>query len=479
MRRRLLAALTVFAAVAVLAFAVPLSLIAATSRTQQLVLARSGDADRFAQLAGAGTAVLDEEVQRYADLYSEGVLVVDARGTPVAHAGTDPADPGIVDAVAAARRNQQPAVVDRLLPWSGDRMLVARPVGTGIQVDGAVVIDASTGPARADIARVWTVIAAGAVVAMGLFTVLALLLSRWVLRPLRSMSAGVADLTATLPVTRRTSRATIARRYGGPPEVRELAQSFDAMADAVADSADAQRQLVADTAHAMRNPLAALTIRLDSLEPSVPEASVAAFRRAGAEVDRLTNLLDGLLTLAVAESAAKFDPARTDAEAEQCDAVAVAHERFDAWYQAYQRAGVGLRLTGGAQSGVAASAEVLAQILDVPLSNSCHYAGAGAHTVIEVSEEPGWVRIEVADDGAGVRAEEIDRLTTRFFRGSGASAGPAPSGSGLGLPIAQALALSRRGTLTVTRRDPHGLAVVVRLPSASPGGAESDIGQVP
>ncbi|MFQ6324577.1 ATP-binding protein [Nocardia sp. CWNU-33] len=592
MRRRLLIALTVFAALAVLAFAVPLSLTFATSRTQELVLGRSGDADRFATLADVAAAdgdvrALAEEVGRYHELYDEPVLVVDARGAPTVNAAVDIDDAAIVAAVAAARRNQRPQPIDRLTPWGAPTMLVARPVGTGVQVNGAVVIEASTAQARADIAKAWAVIAAGAVVAMAVFTLLALTLSRWVLRPLAALSHAVADLTATLPKPRTEVAApSIARRHGGPPEMRAVAESFDAMALAVADSADAQRQLVADTAHAMRNPLAALTIRLDSLEPAIPAGATATFHRASAEVERLTALLDGLLSLAVAETPAAFEAARAAGGTEnRCDAVQVVADRIDAWYSAFESAGmqlgarvepvVGDDAAGGVEAGgysaaggvrvggntgaggvggvgddaaggvgvggnnaavgvgrvgdaaasgvevagnnaasrvrvagnqaasrlpvvgddaasrvavagthatsssrvagydgstdlqvdrngaeVALPADVLAQILDVPLSNSCRYAGSGTHTTITVDTEPGWVTVTVRDDGAGVAPEEIDKLATRFYRGATAPSG----GSGLGLPIATALTQARGGTLTVEPVDPHGLAIRIRLP---------------
>ncbi|WP_280202178.1 ATP-binding protein [Nocardia cyriacigeorgica] len=603
-RRRLLIVLTVFAAIAVLAFAVPLSLTAATSRTQQLVLGRSGDADRFATLADAagsagGVQALADEVGRYHELYGENVLVVDARGAPVVNAGVDVRDPRIMAAVAAARRNQRPQQVDRLTPWSAPVMLIARPVGSGVQVNGAVVIEASTAEARAAIARVWAVIAVGAVGAMVVFVLLALVVSRWVLRPLAAMSDAVAELTATLPRPRPEAHqpadragsgppapqkcagvrnepaisepqrggggaaaggsagvqpsepqeapvepgaAPITRRYGGPPEVRALAESVDAMAAAVADSADAQRQLVADTAHAMRNPLAALTIRLDSLEAAIPESASATFRGASAEVDRLTALLDALLELAVAEAPAAFGTAASAEE--RCDAIEVVADRIDSWSAAFAEAGMTLTAGGrvaDAQGGAAGrtsalgerwtaepgdvtavgpacdsaagptrdpvgnssaaqrtgalaqgpsaamgraqvgalagedrdsggrdyahaaaiSAAALAQILDVALSNSCRYAGPGAHTVVDVLTEAGSVIVRVRDDGAGVDPAEIDKLTARFYRGSGATAG----GTGLGLSIAHALAKARGGTLTVEPVLPHGLAVVIRLPA--------------
>ncbi|MEU2121842.1 sensor histidine kinase [Nocardia niwae] len=489
MRRRLLVALTLFAAIAVLGFAVPLSLTVATSRTQQLVLARSGDADRFATLAddavtAGDSRALADEVLRYHELYGDNVLVVDATGATTVNAGADVDDAGIIAAVAAARRNQRPHAADQLTPWGARSMLVARPVGTGVQVNGAVVIEASTAGARGDIARTWAAIVLGGVVAMGLFVLLAVTIGRWVLRPLAALSHGVAELTATLPKPRADTVApvSIAGRYGGPPEMRALAESFDAMVLAVADSADAQRQLVADTAHAMRNPLAALTIRLDSLEPAIPASAAGTFRGAGAEVDRLTALLDGLLTLAVAETPAAFDVARTTEGDDQCDAVQVAADRFDAWCSAFEAAGQELRVapptaraatpddavdTGSAAGAaehaeVAVPADVLAQMLDVPLSNATRYAGAGSRVELNVTTEPDWVTVTVHDDGVGVLPTEIDKLTTRFFRGSSAGTG----GSGLGLPIAAALAQAHGGVLTVAAVRPHGLAVTVRLPAA-------------
>ena len=203
-----------------------------------------------------------------------------------------------------------------------------------------------------------------------------------------------------------------------------------------------------------------LTIRLDSLAPAIPDAAASTFRGASTEVDRLTGLLDGLLALAVAETPAAFDAVRTG---NHCDVVQVVADRFDAWCSAYESAGQELRIAPApAHADAAVSADALAQILDVPLSNSNRYAGHGTRTTLTVAVEPGWVTVTVGDDGAGVAPAEIDKLTTRFFRGAAAAAG----GSGLGLPIAAALAQARGGTLTVAAVDPHGLAVGVRLPAA-------------
>lgn len=457
--------LTTFAAIAVLAFAVPLALTIAVGRTQELVIGRSGDADRFADLAetsivSGDSSELIEEVERYHQLFGESVLVVDSAGADLARTGGDLGDAAVAAAVAGSRRNEPPAPPHRLLPWSPARTLIARPVGGGAQIDGVVVIVASTGAARRDIIRGWTVVAVGAAIALVLIVVLAAWLSRWVLRPLAALSTAVADVTGLLPRP-RSGFGSPARRSEGPPEIRSLAVAFDTMALAVAESVDAQRQLVADTAHAMRNPLAALAIRLESLEPSVAATAVTTYRGATAEVDRLTGLLDGLLELAVAETVSGFDPSGAPpVEPECCDAFEIAAERVDAWRDAYTRAGQTLRLRLGDQLDVAVSERVLTQILDVALSNSCRYAGAGAETEVAVRPNRDGVAIDVTDDGTGVTDAEIGLLTTRFFRGSAAAAG----GSGLGLPIAAALAKRHHGSLSVEHATPHGLRVRVCLP---------------
>jgi len=282
------------------------------------------------------------------------------------------------------------------------------------------------------------------------------------------LSDGVAELTGRLPEARSdaTPDATIAHRYGGPPEIRELAQSFDAMAIAVVDSADAQRQLVADTAHKLRNPLAALQIRLDSLAPSIPDEAQSTFGHAGREVERLGSLLDGMLRLAVAESPTRFERAagaRSDDpdHPDSCNAALVVHDRVDAWAAAF--ASAGMELESRVESvEVAMSADSLTQVLDATLSNCCRYAGEGARTEVTIRQlDSGAAEIVVSDNGNGVRPEDIARLTERFFRGDRGQ-----DGSGLGLSIVKAVTGSHRAQLTITAAVPHGLRVAMTIATA-------------
>ncbi|HSZ29342.1 MAG TPA: sensor histidine kinase, partial [Pseudonocardiaceae bacterium] len=84
MRRRLLVVLLTFAAVAVTGFAWPLLSSTAAERTQQLLIDRTAALDHFAVLAqqsvtSGDVGPLTEEATAYADLYQEGVLILDQR----------------------------------------------------------------------------------------------------------------------------------------------------------------------------------------------------------------------------------------------------------------------------------------------------------------------------------------------------------------------------------------------------------------
>ncbi|MDI9936517.1 HAMP domain-containing sensor histidine kinase [Rhodococcus sp. IEGM 1351] len=471
MRRRVLAVLLVFAAVAVVAFAVPLALATSAGRTQALRLSREADATHFASLAGqtqapGSTTLLREEVARYHELYGEGVLIVDARGNLRAGAGLSPDDSDVAAAVTAGLRNQKQGISGSLTPWSADRVLSAVPVGTGAQVDGAVVLDVSTRAARESIRTSWLVIVAGALVALAAVTAVAIALSRWTVRPLGALTARVGALTDAVPSPRPRVRRSTGRptgRYSGPPEVQELAKAFDTMSGAVQASGQAQRQLIADTAHQLRNPLAALHIRLDSLGPHVSQSGAETYRRTGMEVDRLGGILDGLLALAVAESPA--ESADDETAHGGCDVGAVLADRADAWTEALGESAMDLVLREPAEPLVADfRSSHLAQVLDVLLSNAHQYAGRGSTVRIDTGRSAAGIEIRVSDDGVGVGEDEIGKLSSRFFRGSGAG----QQGTGLGLSIATALVEGGGGALTIAAEQPHGLRVTLTLPAVAP-----------
>ncbi|MFB6933947.1 sensor histidine kinase [Streptomyces chartreusis] len=461
MRTRVLTVVLAFAVLAVAGFAVPLLGVTATQRTEQLVAARTGDLDRFAGLAeqaaeSGDTGALTAEVKRYAELYGEAVVVVDARREPVVQAGglraTDPVVARLVD---AALRNQRVSPGGTLRPWSrGDRLL-ARPVGTGTRVSGAVVLRASVRAAADDIALRWALVLAGA----GLFAVACVLLARaatrWVVRPLHHLDRAVGALAAGLPAEHA--------RAGGPPELRQLATGFNRMADAVTTALEQQRRLVADTSHQLRNPLAALRLRIDSLQLRLPDSATRTYTGVTGELERMEHLLDDLLALANAEHRAG-ELAVTDAPEACCDATGVAAAQVQLWQPVAEQAGVRLDQAPGAVVRMACTEGELAQVADILLDNAIKYAGSGARVETRCFTEGPHAMFEVRDDGPGLGTAELPQAGTRFWR---SERHRDVRGSGLGLAIAEQLVAGRGGHVEFASAEPHGLRVRVVLPRAA------------
>ena len=461
MRSRVQAALLAFAVLAVAAFAVPLLLFTASDRTQQLVLARSADLDRFASLmdqaATTGdTSSLDAEARRYTQLYGEPLVVTDTRRHPVVQTGgMRAADPAVARLVDAALRNATVKPGGSLHPWSRGYVMFAEPAGTGTQVSGAVVLRASVRSAAHDITWRWATVLAGTALVALACTVLARATTNWVVSPLRRLDRAVGQLAAGLPPEQT--------RAGGPPELRQLATGFNRMARTVTAALEQQRRLVADTSHQMRNPMAALRLRVDALHTHLPASADRTYAGVTTELDRLETLLDDMLALATAEHRAG-ELAVTDASDAHCDAAAVAHARHHLWQPLAHRAGA--RLTTHADTSVTAACtdRELAQIADILLDNAIKYAGRGAEISLHCTTEGPLAVLTVTDDGPGLHPEELTRATTRFWR-SGRH--HATTGTGLGLSIAEQLLAGRSGRLELAGVAPRGLRVRAMVPCAA------------
>ncbi len=464
-RRRLLVVLLTFAAVAVTGFAWPLLTSTAAERTQRLLIDRTAALDHFAVLAqqaaaSGDVAALSDEATAYAQLYREGVLILDERRRVIVAAG----DINLNDArlrplIDGALRNEPGQPLPPLRPWSAGEVVLTRPVGTGTRITGVVALRISVAAAAADLARSWTLILLGALAAAAGFVLLAMVLARWVLRPLARLERGVVAIAAG-------RQGTHVPGGGGPAELRTLTASFNRMSDALAAAANKERQLVADASHQLRNPMAALRLRVDSLAPSIAATAQAGYRSLAAEVERLESLLDGLLALASADRAAtQLEPLAPA----WCWPGAVVAAQLDAWRPTACVAQVRLVNELPVEPAAVTCAESeLAQVLDVLLDNAIRYAGAGATVTLRAAEDPDVVRLIVADDGPGLSADERARATRRFWRAAKDGDG---TGTGLGLAIAERLLASRTGTLQIEPNDPSGLVVHVILPRAQVEGS--------
>jgi len=119
-------------------------------------------------------------------------------------------------------------------------------------------------------------------------------------------------------------------------------------------------------------------------------------------------------------------------------------------------------------SPVVADPVRLAQALDNLVSNAIKFTPAGGTIRVAVAPYGEGARITVADTGIGIPPDELESLTTRFFRASTATRRAIP-GVGLGLSITKAVVDAHGGTLSITSQVGEGTTFTIDLPATPPG----------
>jgi K+-sensing histidine kinase KdpD len=97
------------------------------------------------------------------------------------------------------------------------------------------------------------------------------------------------------------------------------------------------------------------------------------------------------------------------------------------------------------------------------LDNAAKFSPAGAKVSVVARAEGDAVVLEIADQGRGIRADELDRVFEAFYRGSPQQSGAA-AGSGLGLAICRAFVEANGGSVRISSAGPgRGTQVRIRL----------------
>lgn len=446
LRLRLLAAFAYVLVLVLIALEIPLAFslssrvdaeVRAQASSQAQVVAaaasaRIGDRARLRRVAadaardlGARVIVVD----------SGGRLLADSAGA--AGSGSYANRPEI--AAALQGRTAQGTRTSRTL---GEELLfTAVPVVDGGRRVGAVRVTQSVEAVNERVRRNVLVLVAVGMIALALGLALAWVLAGTLSRPLRALAQ----------TARRVEKGELDARaeVTGASEQREVAIAFNDMTDRLGQALAAQREFVANASHQLRTPLTGLRLRLEAagLKTDDPELE-RELRAAEGEVERLTRLLNALLTLAREGERPRLREATS-----LRDACLAAHTRWEA--RAIQSEHQ-LELEPGPDVAVQAAEEDVAIILDNLLENALVYSPAGT-TVTIAWDARG--RLAVADDGPGVRPGEERQVFERFHRGR-----PDQPGTGLGLAIVEALARRWGGSASIRNRPERGAVAEVVLP---------------
>ena len=274
------------------------------------------------------------------------------------------------------------------------------------------------------------------------------------LRPLREVGDQLAQ--------RQPGQLTPVAADALPEEVRPMIAALNGLLARLQAAFEQQRALAADAAHALRTPLAAVTLQAQLARRAAEgPAREDALARLEGGVKRASRLVAQLLALA------RLDPDAAREPAAALDLAKLAREVADDLAPLAAQAQVALRTALPAQVPVVGHEAALRMAITNLLDNALRYTPAGGEAELRVRAEGSFWRLEVADTGPGLPADERERVFDRFYRGRDTQA----PGSGLGLAIVREVARLHGGdTFVGDGLGGRGLAVGFRLPAAPAAG---------
>ncbi|HEY1304102.1 MAG TPA: ATP-binding protein [Vicinamibacterales bacterium] len=295
--------------------------------------------------------------------------------------------------------------------------------------------------------------------------VVAAIIGRWLAgRALRPLSR-LADVTQAIGISNLDARLSM---RGVDDELDQVARAFNNALARVEQSVGEMRQFSAALAHELRTPLAILRGEAElALRPaSSDEERRQALSRQIEECDRLTRLINQILTLARAEAGeiaiagGVIDVAALAASVvDQIEPVAAAR---------------GIVMSCEKPEGVVVRGDAgwLQRLLLILLDNAIKFTAEGGCIAITFSRGDGQVRLAVRDNGVGIHPDAVPHVFERFYRADRARSRQTP-GSGLGLALAKWIVDRHHGTISVTSQPGQGSTFSVSLPAHSGGGDEA------
>lgn len=291
-------------------------------------------------------------------------------------------------------------------------------------------------------------------VAVAVAVLIALLVAASVSRRITRPLARLRDAVGRLE---RGDHGARAGTSAAPGEIGELAAAFDRMGDALAREDELRRTLTADVAHELRTPLTILRGHCEALVDGVEEPTPERLASLHEEVLRLGRIVEDVEALAAAEAAGLgLRDADVDLAEVAGNIVELLRPQFEAG-EVELRAELEPVVVRG-------DADRLAQVVSNLLANASKFTPAGGHVVVSLRRDGARAVLRVADDGAGIPADELAHVFTRFWRGRGAAA---VGGSGIGLAVVDELVRAHGGTVEVAAPSEGGAVFTVAIPIAA------------
>ena len=259
-------------------------------------------------------------------------------------------------------------------------------------------------------------------------------IGRRISRPLKTLAAAARDFTP------RNGDAPIEER--GPGDVRDVIAAFNALRLRVTAMLDEKDRMLGAIGHDLRTPLAALRVRVESVEDDQDRERMAD------TIAEMNRTLDDILSLARL--------GRPSEPPTEVDLAAL----VDAVVEDFRDLGNEVSFEETNRLTMKLRPSLMRRAVRNLIENAVKYAD-GAEVRIEPAASE--VRIVVADRGPGIPEDRLAEVFDPFTRLEG-SRNRETGGIGLGLALARAIVREARGDIRLANRDGGGLEAIIALP---------------
>lgn len=301
-----------------------------------------------------------------------------------------------------------------------------------------------------------TVISFAVVVIFPFAMILLLLAARkTVFIPFRSLLASLIDYSAGDLDARAPE--------DGPSELREMARSFNDLADSLAQQHRNRYEFLLAVAHDLRNPLTALKGTVDLAKRRLEhqgawqEILEKEHRRVRLLVNRLNRIVSDLVDMS------RVEAGRFDLQLTSYDVRALALEVEELFEDASPHHSLVVDLPSSPVM-VCCDPTRMGQVLNNLVSNAIKYSPEGGEVLVRVGSARGHAILEVRDQGIGISADELRQIFQPFHRVDP----EAVPGVGLGLSVAKRLVEAQGGVIGVESRPGAGSTFRILLPLEQP-----------
>ncbi|MEQ8330857.1 MAG: HAMP domain-containing sensor histidine kinase [Longimicrobiales bacterium] len=379
-----------------------------------------------------------------------------SRGTVLAVAGVDETAPSLLPRPPATESEG----VGRFLlggeAWISMRRELRDP-------ELAVIVEGPLAPFEEPLHQARRQALLGLALALGVGAVVALLLARAIVSPLRELAVTVDRVAG--------GAFDVEVRPRGPGEVARVGRAFNQMTRGLRRTLDrlarqerlaAVGRFAASLAHEIRNPLTAVRLDLERAVEAMddPRRASVLVQRALHEIDRLDRTVGGTLRVARGDvSAAGF----VDLEALITSATERVRSRFAA--RGVRLEDIEVRNDGGSRR-VPGDAAVLERVVLNLLENAADACEAGGRVGVRLRTTAEGGVVEVWDSGRGMRPEELARAGEILYT-------TRPDGTGVGLHWARRVVEAHGGRLRLRSEEGSGTVVRFELPSPRLGSSRN------